>query len=85
MPQLKSSRKRLRQMQKIRARNRSVRTLVRGTLKRVRNAPTKSEAEALLPQAQSAVDRSVKKGVVHKKVAARCKSRLTRFVRAMEA
>ena len=72
-------------MHKVRARNRSVRTLVRGTLKRVRSAPSKSEAEALLPQAQSAVDRGVKKGVIHKKVAARYKSRLTRLVKAMEA
>lgn len=85
MPQLRSSRKRLRQTQKARVRNRSVRTLVRGTLKRVRTAPDRSEAEARLPRAQSVIDRGVKKGVIHRKLAARYKSRLARFVKAMES
>ncbi len=85
MPKLRSSRKRLRQAQKARLRNRVVRSLMRTTLKKVQTAPARAEAEALLPQAVSVIDKSAKKGVIHKNVAARYKSKLVRAVGAMEA
>ena len=85
MPTLKSSKKRLRQSEKARLRNKSVRTLLRSTMKKVITAPTKEEAETLLNAAQSVIDKTVKKGVIHSNAAARYKSRLTRHVAALEA
>ncbi len=85
MPKLRSSRKRLRQARKARMRNRTVRSLMRNTLKKVRIATDRAQAEALLPQTMSAIDRSAQKGVIHKNAAARYKSKLVHQVGAMEA
>lgn len=85
MPTLKSSKKRLRQAEKARLRNKGVRSNLRSTIKKVLTATTKSEAEVLLNQAQSTIDRTVKKGVIHVNAAARYKSKLTRHVAAIEA
>ena len=75
----------MRQAEKARLRNKGVRTLLRSTIKKVQAASSKAEAEALLPQAQSVIDKTVKKGVVHRNAAARYKSRLARHVGTMEA
>jgi small subunit ribosomal protein S20 len=85
LPKLASSKKRLRQSEKARVRNKGVRTLLRSTLKKVTTAPSKAEAEALLSSAQSVIDKTVKKGVIHINAASRYKSRLTRHVAALEA
>ena len=85
MPKLRSSWKRMRQAQKARLRNKAVRSLLRSTIKKVQTASSKAEAEALLPHAQSVIDKTVKKGVVHRNAAARYKSRLARRVGTMEA
>jgi len=85
LPTLKSSKKRLRQAEKARIRNKGVRSNLRSTIKKVLTATTKSEAEVLLNQAQSTIDRTVKKGVIHVNAAARYKSKLTRHVAAIEA
>ena len=83
MPNLKSSRKQLRQAQKARLRNRASRSLLRTAIKKVRTAPNRAEAEALLPQALSVIDRSAQKRIIHRKTAARYKSKLTRMVGAL--
>lgn len=85
MPKLASSKKRLRQNEKARLRNKSVRTLLRSTIKKVTSASSKSEAEALIGPAQSVIDKTVKKGVIHANAAARYKSKITRHVAALEA
>lgn len=85
MPTLKSSKKRLRQSEKARLRNKGVRTLLRSTMKKVLTATSKTEAETLLNDAQSVIDKTVKKGVIHSNAAARYKSKLTRHVSAIEA
>ena len=85
MPKLASSKKRLRQNEKARLRNKSVRTLLRSTVKKVTSASSKEEAEALLGPAQSVIDKTVKKGVIHANAAARYKSKITRHVAALEA
>ena len=85
MPRLKSSKKRLRQARKAHLRNKSARTLLRSTVKKVRLATTKSEAQDLLPGVVSVIDRTARKGVIHKNAAARYKSELARAVNAMEA
>ena len=85
MPFLKSSKKRLRQAQRARLRNRSARTHLRTTLKQVLSAPTKADAEALIGPAQSVIDKTTRKGVIHPNAAARYKAKITRHVAAMEA
>ena len=85
MPRLKSSRKRLRQAQKANLRNKSVRSLLRTSIKKVRLASSKAEAEALLPQVVSVIDRTTRKGVIHRNAAARYKSQLAHKVNAMPA
>jgi small subunit ribosomal protein S20 len=85
LPKLASSKKRLRQNEKARLRNKSVRTLLRSTIKKLTSAPSKAEAEALLGPTQSVIDKTVKKGVIHANAAARYKSKITRHVAALEA
>ncbi|MDP6777973.1 MAG: 30S ribosomal protein S20 [Candidatus Latescibacteria bacterium] len=84
MPTLRSSYKRLRQNRKARIRNRAARSLLRTSIKKAQAATGREEALALLPGAMSVIDRSVKKGVIHRNMAARYKSRLTRRVGALE-
>ena len=83
MPQLKSSHKRLRQNLRARARNRVVRSQLRTTLKKIQTTTDKAQAEALLPVALSIIDRSARKGVLHKNTAARFKSSLARKISAL--
>ena len=85
MPRLKSSRKRLRQARKANMRNKSVRSLLRSSMKKVRLSSSKSDAEALLPQVVSVIDRTSRKGVIHRNAAARYKSQLAHRVNAMPA
>jgi small subunit ribosomal protein S20 len=85
LPKLQSSKKRLRQSEKARVRNKGVRTLLRSTLKKVLTASSKSEAEVLVHQAQSVIDKTAQKGVIHANAAARYKSKITRHVAAMQA
>ena len=80
MPNLKSSQKRLRASLKARERNRSLRTRMRGAIKRVRQATDPAAAAEALQAAGSIIDRTAQKGVVHRNTAARYKSRLARAV-----
>jgi small subunit ribosomal protein S20 len=59
--------------------------MLRSTIKKVTSASSKAEAEALIGPAQSVIDKTVKKGVIHANAAARYKSRITRHVAALEA
>jgi len=58
---------------------------MRSTLKRVQAAPTKADAEALFSNFQSVIDRTLKKGIIHRNAAARYKSRLAHHIAALEA
>ena len=80
MPQLNSAKKRLRTTAKAYLRNRTVRSQMRTAIKRVRSAPDKAAAEIALQAAISVVDRTARKGIIHKNAAARHKSRLSHFV-----
>ena len=79
MPNHKSAEKRMRQNEKRKQINRSNRTRVRTSIKKLRAAldGNGGEAAALLPQTVSTIDKAVQKGVIHKNTAARYKSRLT--------
>ncbi len=83
MPTLKSSYKRLRQNQKARLRNKSARSALRTVLKKAANTTDREETESLMPQAVSVIDKSVKKGILHRNTAARYKSNLARRANAL--
>jgi small subunit ribosomal protein S20 len=79
----KSAEKRAQQNEKRRVRNKAVKTRIKHVTKEVRQASgeaSKEEAMAKLKVAQSVVDKALKKGVIHKKTAARKVSRLSRLV-----
>jgi small subunit ribosomal protein S20 len=79
MPNHKSAEKRMRQNEKRKQINRSNRTRVRNSIKKLRDAISGDAKElgALLPRTVSTIDKAVQKGVLHKNTAARYKSRLT--------
>ncbi len=75
-----SADKRNRQRQKRTARNRSIKTAVRGIVKKVRAAVTTGDAaaaETALKSATAALDAAVSKGALPRKTASRSISRLT--------
>ncbi len=78
MANIKSAEKRIRTSARRRARNRSVKSRLRGALKNQR-ASGKRETMA---EAASVVDRAASKGAIHKKTAARYKSRLARAAKS---
>jgi small subunit ribosomal protein S20 len=79
MPNHKSAEKRMRQNEKRKQINRSNRTRVRSSIKKLRGAlgGDGGDVKTLLPQTVSTIDKAVQKGVLHKNTAARYKSRLT--------
>ena len=82
----KSAEKRARQNEKKRVRNKAVRTRVKHATKEVRltsGQASKEDALAKLKKAQSIIDKARKKGVIHKKTAARKISRLSKVVNAI--
>ncbi len=85
MPKLASSKKRLRQAEKTRLRNRSVRSSLRTSLKKMLATNSKEEAEALINRTQSIIDKTAKKGVIHRNAAARYKSRVRHHVATLES
>lgn len=76
MPNVKSAEKRARQSIVRRDRNRRDRTRLRTAIKKVRQASSAETARAALKAAESLLDRSAAKGIVHPNTAARTKSRL---------
>lgn len=83
-----SALKRSRQNLKRRFRNKSVKTRVKKLTKQVRLAVNENSAEAAgaqLNTAKSVIDNASKKGVIHRKTAARKISRLSKFVNTLSA
>lgn len=77
----KSAIKRIRQNEIRRQRNKIVKTHVKSAVKSVRAAIATGEAAASeLNQAKSVIDKAAKKGVIHKRAAARKISRLSRMM-----
>jgi small subunit ribosomal protein S20 len=80
MPNNPSAEKRMRQEQKRRLHNRSVKSLVRTQVSKARQAITGNasveDAQEAVRRAVSELDRAAKKGVIHRNNAARRKSRL---------
>jgi small subunit ribosomal protein S20 len=77
MPNNPAAEKRMRQEQKRRLHNRSVKSIVKNQVTKARQAiATGTEAEKSVRDAISELDRAAKKGVIHPNNAARRKSRL---------
>jgi small subunit ribosomal protein S20 len=83
MPNNAAAEKRMRQEQKRRLHNRSIKSLVRTQVTKARNAiATGDDAEEAVRMAVSELDRAAKKGVIHRNNAARRKSRLMKRLNA---
>lgn len=81
----KSAIKRIAQSEKKRLRNRIVKTRVKNAVKKVNVAVNTGEETTLqLTAAQSLIDKAAKKGVIHKRTAARKISRLAASINRME-
>ena len=76
----KSAQKRARQTKKITEKNKSVKALIKGSVKRVTASKDKATAEAELKKTVSILDRAATKGVIHKNKAANKKSDLAKHV-----
>ena len=86
MANIKSAKKRARQSEVHREHNASLRSRMRTAIKRVRksiDAGDKAAAASALRNAYSVLDSTVGKGVVHKNMAARSKSRLAAAIKSM--
>jgi small subunit ribosomal protein S20 len=84
---LPSAKKRIRQNIKRRKRNQTFRTRARTYVKRARVALESGNAEAAseaIRNAVSQLDRAASKGIIHRKNAARRKSRLMKRLAALE-
>jgi small subunit ribosomal protein S20 len=83
MANIKSQIKRNRQNEVRRARNKSVNSALKTSVKKVETAATSGEpTNELLKDAQTKIDNAVSRGVLHKKTAARKKSRLAKRAKA---
>ncbi|AYB29797.1 30S ribosomal protein S20 [Chryseolinea soli] len=76
----KSAEKRIRANEVKRVRNRYQHKTTRTFIKKLRTSTVKTEAEALLKEVSSMIDKLAKKNVIHWKKAANQKSKLTKFV-----
>jgi small subunit ribosomal protein S20 len=81
MANIKSQIKRNKQNEKRGERNKAVRTALKTSTKKIRTAVDAGDAEEALArqrEAARALDKAVAKGIVHKRTAARRKSRLAK-------
>ena len=85
MPHHKSAAKRVITNAKARSRNIAATTRMRSSLKAVRAARTRTEAEAAYRTATSVLDRTAARGVIKKETADRHKARLAKYARSLPA
>ncbi len=77
----KSAEKRIKTDAKKRLLNKAAKSRMRTAIKKLKKVETKEEADKLYINAQSELDKAVKKGLIHKNAAARKKSRLCASVK----
>jgi small subunit ribosomal protein S20 len=75
-----SAKKRIRQSDKRRVHNHYYAKTTRNAIKKLKNSKEKKEAEELLPQVSSMLDKLAKKNIIHRNKAANLKSKLTQHV-----
>lgn len=83
MPNHKSNFKRMRTNEKARQRNRTLRSRLRSAVKDVREVSAPDQAAKMLLDAQQLLDKAASAGLIHKKNAARNKSRLAHAVKKL--
>lgn len=86
MPNIKSSKKRVQVGERNRLRNVAIKSDMRTAIKKVRLAVAEANAEAAntaLSLAFKAVDKAVKRKVIHKNNAARIKSKLSAAIKTL--
>jgi small subunit ribosomal protein S20 len=76
----KSAQKRARQTKKITDRNKNIKALIKGSIKKVASITDKAAAEAEFKKTTRVLDRAAAKGVIHKKKASNVKSKLARHI-----
>lgn len=76
MPTHKSAEKRLRQSQAANIRNRAIKSQMKTAIKKVETSSDEKELKKTI----SLLDKAARKKVIHKNVASRVKSRLTKLV-----
>ncbi|MFH1699979.1 MAG: 30S ribosomal protein S20 [Candidatus Zixiibacteriota bacterium] len=84
MPHHKSCVKRLRQSANDKVRNNAIRTLLKKTIKDTRASLATGE-EVDLKKAYASIDKVWSKGVIHKRKAARLKSRMTKAMARLKS
>lgn len=86
MPNTASSKKRLRQNEKLRIHNRAQRSKLRGQLRKVRDAVKAGDSDVASTEmriAQKRIDQAAAKNLLHRNTASRVKSRLNKMVKEM--
>lgn len=83
MSKNKSVQKRIRQAEKARLRNRHYKSLLKTTIKKVKQAETKEATMEMMKEAVSVIDKIAGKGIIHKNNAANKKSKLFKFIAKM--
>ncbi len=78
MANIESQKKRNRQNERAHERNKSTRSALKTVEKKARSAAGTDGSEQLVREASRALDKASSKGVLHKRTAARRKSRLAR-------
>ncbi len=79
----KSALKRIRNSETKRLRNRYQHKTTRNAVKKLKETTQKKEAEKLLPEVMSMVDKLAKKNIIHDNKAANLKSQLAKHVAAL--
>jgi len=85
VPRIKSAKKALRQSRTHAAHNRTLRSNLRSSIKKVRSAATAAEAASAYAAAVRVLDRAARTGIIHRNAAARQKSRLARVAKTKTA
>ena len=80
----KSAKKRIKTSETRRLRNKADISKINTLVKKVHGSEKKADAETLLKEAVSFIDRTVSKGRIHKNNAARKKSKLTKYVNSLK-
>ena len=83
MSAIGSELKRVRQSLKRNQRNKHYKSVLKTAIKKVMNAENKEEASTALPSSLSVIDKTSRKGIIHKNKAANQKSRLMRHAASL--
>ncbi len=79
----KSALKRIRRNEAVRLRNRYQHKTTRNAIKKLRNTEKKKDAEKMLPEVVSMIDRLAKRNIIHANKAANLKGKLAKHVAAL--